>query len=120
MRLIDWDAELIAQPCKQGFSHDSHKRCVSHRAMKSLSGQCDFTFVQKLMTSLAERNQIARCVASGLPTLDVVDMEFDFLFRRWVSAAALAGIAVTEQDILPDIVLPEHFAFLIIRTSRER
>ena len=69
------------------------------------------------MTAVTEGGQVVRGIPTGFPALLVVDMELDAVS---VLTAALAGIAIPPENILPNVIAAEHFAFLVILPLRNR
>lgn len=122
MSLPHWDVQLRTKSKKQFLPHDAHEGGVSHRVTLALfEVVCgDDALVEFLVAILAESNQIIGSIASGLPALSVMHMELDVVLLGRVGAAALTGVAIPPEDVLPDVVLPEHFALLVVFTLQDR
>ena len=67
------------------------------------------------MAVITEGGQVVRGISTGFAALFVVDMEFD---PMTVLTAALAGIAVSPEHILPDVVAAKHLTLLVILSLR--
>ena len=117
--LIDRNIQLMEKPRHQGFAHDTHKGRVPGRLPATFPEliQRDSSLVELLMTAVTEGGQVVRGIPTGFPALLVVDMELDAVS---VLTAALAGIAIPPENILPNVIAAEHFAFLVILPLRNR
>ena len=72
------------------------------------------------MTGWTQSNQITRCIASCLATLQMMYMQLNLLCLCCMCSTALASIVITLQHILTNIVFVVHFAELIISPHRQR
>lgn len=93
---------LRFQPFEKRLPHDAHEDRVPRGPQPALPGlQLYGAFVHSSVAVLTQGDQIVRSVSSGLPALQVVDVELNSFAMR---SAALAGVMVPEQDVLPDVV----------------
>ena len=122
MGLPNGDIQLGTKSQEQFLPHDAHEGSVSRGVtLALLEVVCgDDALVELLVAIFAESHQIIRGVASGLPALPVMHMELDVVLFCRMGAAALAGVAIPPEDVLPDVVLPEHFALLVVLALRDR
>ena len=116
MGLPHRDVQLGTKSQEQFFPHDAHEDSVSRGVtLALLEVLCgDDALVELLVAILAESDQIIRGISSGLPALPVMHMELDIVLLGGVGVTALTGVAIPPEDVLPDTVLPEHFALLVV------
>ena len=73
--------------------------------------------MELLVAIRTKRDLIVRCVSTSFAGFQMVDMELDVLPAF---SAAAACLAIPVENILADIVMPQHFAFLVIFARRYR
>ena len=121
MGLPHGDIQLRTKPQEQFLPHDAHEGSVSRGVtLALLEVLCgDDALVELLVAILAESDQIIRGISSGLPAFPVMHMELDVVLFRRMGAAALAGVAIPPEDVLPDVILSKHFALLVVLALRD-
>ena len=122
MGLPHGDIQLGTKPQEQFLPHDTHEGSISRGVtLALLEVVCgDDALVELLVAILAESDQIIRGIASGLPAFPVMHMELDVVLFCRMGATALTGVAIPPEDVLPDVVLSEHFALLVVFALRDR
>ena len=67
-------AVLLFEPCIESPAHDSHKRGVPE-GLAPLNVKLNLPFMELVVTSIAQCNQVVRGVASSFAALNVVDVK---------------------------------------------
>ena len=101
------------------LAHDSHESGISGGFSTPLNqlGQWNRALIESLVALVTQGNQIIRSVPANLATFPMVDMQLDTIT---MDTTAQAGIAISPQHILADIVLAQHLALLVILSFGNR
>lgn len=91
-------------------THNAHLRCIPE-GLLALDIKRNFSPVICLVAGLAQRYEVARGVASGLPRLDVMYVEYR-IFR--LPMAVLAFVVVAEKNVLSDVPESKLRALLVV------
>ena len=120
--LHNGDRKLLPKPPQQRHAHDAHEGCVAGgAALALLDVRChDNALVELIVTGGTERHQIVRSVTAYPAALKMMHMEPHLFLLGRVRSAALAGIAVTPQNILAHVVVAVHLALLVVLALRNR
>ena len=122
LRLCDRDGELCSESLHQCFAHNAHKGGVSRgAALARLEYLIDNDAEVKLLVAiLAERAVVVRSIPTVFAALKMVDMQFDWLLVRALDSAAGAGVVISPEDVLTNIIRTVHFALLIVLALWDR
>ena len=97
-------------------SHYVHNRCIPKR-FTSLDIQLKLSLMIVLVTSLAQSNQVVRCITASLSTFKMMDIK-DWVFTLTVTMLTLMTIPC--KNILTNVPETHLFASLIIDTPNVR
>lgn len=101
----------VPQPVIHRPADDVHEGGVTQGLRAPSQLEFDLALVQGRMACPAQRHEVVRGVPSGLPRLDVVDVQNRVLA---LSVAGLAFVAVTVQHILPGVPETVPGALLVL------
>lgn len=76
--------------------------------------------MQLLVAVFTEGNLVGWSISSSFTSLKMMNVKFDIFLLGRMSTAALAGIAVSPEHILPYIVVSVHFSLLVVLSLRDR
>ncbi len=100
----------LAQAVEHRPTHDAHESLCPERSAAPGTELLQLACVIRLVARLAERNEVARRVASRFPTLNVMHVE-NQIFRS--AFAGLANVTIAEQHIFAHVPKAKLLALLI-------
>ena len=101
----------LFQTLKERPTHDTHEGFCFER-LPSPDFEFDLPSMESLVTGLAQRDEIVRCIASGPSALNVVNIEYRIF---GLPAAVLTNVSVPEKHVFPHVPKSELFALLVRR-----
>lgn len=106
----------LFQTLKERPTHDTHEGFCFER-LPSPDFEFDLPSMESLVTGLAQRDEIVRCIASGPSALNVVNIEYRIF---GLPAAVLTNVSVPEKHVFPHVPKSELFALLVRRSGNVR
>src|SRR5574344_2813144 len=100
----------LAQAVEHRPTHDAHESLCPERSAAPGTELLQLACVIRLVARLAQRDEVARRVASRFPTLNVMHVE-NQIFRS--AFAGLANVTVAEQHIFAHVPKAKLLALLI-------